>query len=127
LYLRVDALMHSGEKIPRVAPTDRLQSVLLEMTRKRLGLAVVMEGDQIAGVITDGDLRRAFQLKGMQEDLSARDLMTSTPKRLPQTALAVDARELMERNTIQQLLIEDDHGRLVGVVHLHDLLRAKVV
>jgi arabinose-5-phosphate isomerase len=127
LFLRVSALMHSGEKIPRVAPTDRLQSVLLEMTRKRLGLAVVMEGEHVAGIITDGDLRRAFQQKGMQEDLSARDLMTSTPKRLQQTALAVDARELMERNTIQQLLIEDETGRLVGVVHLHDLLRAKVV
>lgn len=127
LWLRVGALMHSGDKIPRVAPAAPLSDVLLEMTRKCLGVTVVCEGDSVLGLITDGDLRRAFQNKGMQEEWTARDLMTCHPKRVRETALAVEARELMEQSAIQQLLVDSAEGKLVGILHLHDLLRAKVV
>lgn len=126
LWLRAEELMHSGEAIPVVAPSANWDSVLLEMTRKRLGLAVVMEGKTIRGVITDGDLRRNLQRAEKKEALSAADLMTLSPCTLDHRALAIEARELMERRKIQHLLILQG-TELVGVLHLHDLLRAKVV
>ncbi len=127
LWLRVKELMHTGDKIARVTPKTGIQEVLLEMTRKCLGLAVVLEGDEVLGIITDGDLRRAFQNRGFQSDLRAEDILTKDPKRIEQSFLAADAAELMTRNSIQQLLIDDDQGKFIGVVHLYDLLRAKVV
>lgn len=127
LWLRVGELMHTGEKVARVAPNTGIQDVLLEMTRKCLGLAVVMEGDQVRGIITDGDLRRAFQNRGFQAELCAEDILTTNPKRIRQSSLAADAADIMAQNSIQQLLIDDENGCFVGVVHLYDLLRAKVV
>jgi arabinose-5-phosphate isomerase len=127
LWLRVSELMHKGETIPRVRPDTAMEDVLVEMTRKRLGLVVVMEGPTISGVITDGDLRRHFQQFKAATPVRASDLMTRDPKRIPETALAVEAREMMEKNSIHQLLIVDERGNLVGVVHLHDLLKAKVL
>lgn len=127
LWLRVESLMHTGEKIARVSPQTGMQEVLLEMTRKCLGLAVVLEGDEVLGIITDGDLRRAFQAKGIQAELRAADILTPNPKRIRKASLAVDAAEIMTRNSIQQLLIDDEAGKFVGVVHLYDLLRAKVL
>jgi arabinose-5-phosphate isomerase len=126
LYLRVSSLMHTGEKIPVVAKETPLVEVLLEMTRKCLGLAVVMDESEIYGVITDGDLRRAFQSRGMDERLRAKDVSTLSPKRIQESALAVQAAEQMAQHSVQQLLVDDKNGRLVGVVHLFDLLRAKV-
>ncbi len=127
LWLRVGELMHTGEKVARVAPDTGIQDVLLEMTRKCLGLAVVLDGNEVRGIITDGDLRRAFQNRGFQAELRAEDILTAHPKRIRQSSLAADAAEIMTRNSIQQLLIDDDAGNFVGVVHLYDLLRAKVV
>lgn len=126
LWLRVEALMHRGDDIPRVSPNDPIDKVLVEMTRKRLGLAVVMDGDTVNGVITDGDLRRCFQKSGLTNG-RALDLMTTNPKSISARSLAVEARELMEKNSIHQLLIVDDGGKLVGVIHLQDLLHAKVL
>jgi arabinose-5-phosphate isomerase len=127
LWLRVESLMHSGDSIPTVAVDAVLENVLVEMTRKRLGLAVVMTGREIAGVITDGDLRRYFQKNGLNSKTRAADILTANPKMISANALAVEARELMERNSIHQLLITDDERRLVGVIHLQDLLHAKVL
>ncbi len=127
LWLHVGALMHTGEKIARVAPSTGIQEVLFEMTSKCLGLAVVMDGEEVKGVITDGDLRRAFQSKGFEAELRAQDILTTNPRRIRHTLLAVEAAEIMALNSIQQLLIDDDSGQLVGVLHLYDLLRAKVI
>ncbi|KAB2659804.1 MAG: KpsF/GutQ family sugar-phosphate isomerase [Verrucomicrobia bacterium] len=127
LWLRVSELMHSGSQIPVVAPDDSLELLLVEMTRKRLGLAVVMVGTVVAGIVTDGDLRRFFQRAPADRGAHARDLMTRDPKRIAPDALAVEARETLERFSIQHLLVMDGAGALVGVVHLQDLLRAKVV
>jgi arabinose-5-phosphate isomerase len=127
LWLRVTELMHSGEALPLVEPDAKLEDVLVVMTQKRLGAAIVVKGDEILGVVTDGDLRRLFQKGKMSADLTAQQIMTRDPKRLPANALAVEARELMEKNLIQQLLIVDNMGKLVGILHLHDLLRKKVV
>lgn len=147
LWLRVEELMHKGDAIPVVKPNDNFETVLIVMTRKCLGLAVVIDNGTICGVITDGDLRRYFQegtrrraadprggdprsgeeaFEGKPHTTAA-DLMTINPKTIASNALAVEARELMERNSIHQLLIVDAHQALVGVLHLHDLLRAKVL
>ena len=79
------------------------------------------------GIITDGDLRRHFQAHAWNAATRASDLMTASPRSISTSALAVEARELMEQNKIQHLLIHDDAQKLVGVIHLHDLLRARVV
>ncbi len=127
LWLRVDSLMHAGTAIPKVDPQGSFAQVLMEMTQKRLGLTVVMEGEEIRGIITDGDLRRYFQRKGGNTQSVAGDLMTTHPKTISVKALAVEAREVMENNKIHQLLVVDSQGKLVGVIHLQDLLRAKVL
>ena len=131
LWLRVGELMHRGDSIPVVGPRDPFAQVLLEMTRKRLGLAVVKDGEKVLGIVTDGDLRRFFQVRDSDPAKAAAaravDMMTTTPKTISSDALAVEARELMERNRIQHLLILGADGVLQGVVHLQDLLQAKVV
>jgi len=126
LWLRVESLMHAGDAIPLVNPTDPLEKVLVEMTRKRLGLAVVMTGDAIAGVVTDGDLRRYFQKRGLEKGATASELMTRTPKTISPKALVVEAREVMETHSIHQLLVVAN-GKLAGVIHLQDLLHAKAL
>lgn len=127
LWLRVTDLMHSGEAIPKVNPTAGWQEVLLVMTEKRLGLAVVMSGEEILGIITDGDLRRFLQKRQFNTDVQAKDMMTVNPRTIASNALGVEAREVMEQSTIQQLLVVDENSKLVGVVHFHDLLKRKVL
>jgi arabinose-5-phosphate isomerase len=126
LWLRVERLMHEGDAIPKVLANDSLEKVLVEMTQKRLGLAVVMQAETILGLITDGDLRRYFQKQGINKNAIASDLMTKTPVQISPKALAVEAREVMEKKSIQHLLVTDQN-RLVGVIHMQDLLRAKVL
>jgi arabinose-5-phosphate isomerase len=130
LWLRVGELMHVGDKIPLVPARADFKTVLMEMTRKCLGLAVVTEGGDgpgaIVGVITDGDLRRYLQRNEIGEPTTARDLMTGNPKTVRAQTLAVEARELMERHSIHHLLVLDDSDRLVGVLHQDDLMRAKM-
>lgn len=131
LWLRVGELMHEGEAIPVIRPDDTLDRVLVEMTRKCLGLAIVMEGAAVLGVVTDGDLRRFFQAREgaarSHATTLASDIMTRHPRTISRDALAVEAREMMEKNRIHQLLVTGAAGELVGVVHLHDLLRARVL
>lgn len=127
LWLRVGELMHKGEEIPRSLPTDPFDQVLLEMTRKVLGMTVVMEDERILGIVTDGDLRRFFQKRKVSSGAQAREIMTADPKRISEHALAIEAREIMEQNAIQHLLVVDEADRLLGVVHLQDLMRKKVV
>lgn len=127
LWLKVKDLMHSGESIPKVNPEDHWQNVLLTMTEKRLGLAVVIEQDRVLGVITDGDLRRFIQSGKMDERARAREIMTTQPKFVSENSLVVDAREIVEQNSVQQLLVQDDDGRLTGVIHVYDLLKKKVL
>jgi arabinose-5-phosphate isomerase len=127
LWLRVTELMHGGSALPVVSPQDSVEHVLVEMTQKRLGCTVVLENDEIRGIITDGDLRRLFQKGKLNSNLTAEQMMTPDPKRIEVTALADEAREVMEKGLIQQLLIVDKEGKLKGIIHLHDLFRKKVV
>ena len=127
LWLRVGELSHKGSLIPKNGPNDKLDKVLVEMTSKYLGLTVVVEGEKILGVVTDGDLRRYFQNHAVNANTVASDLMTENPKRILHTALALEARELMEKNSIHHLIVVDDNDHLLGVLHIHDLMRKKVM
>ncbi|MBW6514956.1 MAG: KpsF/GutQ family sugar-phosphate isomerase, partial [Candidatus Syntrophosphaera sp.] len=125
LLLKVRDLMHSGEELPQVAESETMSGVILEMTSKKLGCAAVVDEDQrLAGMITDGDLRRQIQLK--QENLlshSARECMTPKPKRCQPDELAAEALNLMERHQITMLPVVDSDDRVVGMLHMHDLVR----
>lgn len=124
----VSDLMHTGEEIPMVPLNAGSDHVLLEMTSKRLGATcVVDEGGCLMGIITDGDLRRSLERGFDLGAVIAADLMTENPKTIDKDALAAAAVNLMEEHEITQLIIVDDKGVPEGIVHLHDLLRAKVV
>ena len=128
LLIHVRDIMHSGDALPVIGIDVPLKNALLEMTAKGLGMtAVVDDKGKVAGVFTDGDLRRALE-RALDLHLSqVRDLMTKNPKTISQDALAVAAVEKMETLKINGLLVVDEHNRLVGALNMHDLLRAGVV
>jgi arabinose-5-phosphate isomerase len=120
---RVEALMHTGDNVPRVLPTAKMPDVIYEMSRKRLGLAAVTgPRGELLGIITDGDLRRMMQ-KSRENilDLAAADCLTKNPITLPRSELAAAALRLMEEKKITSVLIVDSERRLEGVLHIHDL------
>lgn len=127
LWLRVSELMHKEDELPMVGPEDALERVLVEMTQKRLGAAVVVKEKKVLGIITDGDLRRYFQKQKFGTEIKAADLMTKNPKNIAANALAVEAREMMEQNRIHHLLVQEEQGKLLGILHQDDLLKNKVV
>jgi arabinose-5-phosphate isomerase len=130
LLLRVCDLMHTGEAIPLVREERLMREALFEITSKGLGVAgVVTESGELVGVITDGDLRRGLQ-KGndiLEEPASA--IMTCNPQSIAGDALAVDALNKMQRHAITSLFVfQGERERdVVGILHLHDLLRAGVI
>jgi arabinose-5-phosphate isomerase len=125
---RVEDVMHSGDSIPRVPPDARLPDVIYEISRKGLGLAAVVgAGDRLAGIISDGDLRRFFQREGNRAlSLAARDCMTPHPVTIGREELATRALNLMEARRITALLVVGGDGKLEGVVHIHDLWRTEM-
>ena len=120
---RVEALMHSGEDLPRVLATARMPDVIYEMSSKGLGLTAVTDSNgQLLGIVTDGDLRRMMQKRKKNVlDLAAGDCMTKNPVTLARTELAASALRVMEEKKITSVLVVDADGRLEGVVHIHDL------
>jgi arabinose-5-phosphate isomerase len=120
---RVEALMHTGDRLPRVLPAAKMPDVIYEMSRKGLGLAAVTGDDgRLLGIITDGDLRRVMQARHQNVlELTAADCLTKNPVTLPRTELAAAALRVMEEKKITSVLIVDDEKRLEGVVHIHDL------
>jgi arabinose-5-phosphate isomerase len=126
--LRVEDLMHRGAELPLVREQASLHDTLLEITSKRLGVTGVVDGQgALAGIVTDGDLRRGLERATDIRTLTARDLMSATPKTIAGTALAAQAVAVMERHAITSLFILGEQRRPAGVIHLHDLLRAGVV
>jgi len=120
--VRVSELMHSGDAVPRVGPHTSMGDVIYEMSRKKLGMTAVVEGEKLAGVISDGDLRRLIEKRGKDAlDLSAADCMTRTPRTIAPDAFAMTALNQMEEKKITSLAVIDPVGRLLGIVHLHDL------
>jgi arabinose-5-phosphate isomerase len=120
---RVEALMHTGEDVPRVLAATKMPDVIYEMSRKGLGLAAVTEaGGRVLGIITDGDLRRVMLKKKENVlGLTAADCMTKNPVTIPRSELAASALRAMEEKKITSVLVVDSAGRLEGVLHIHDL------
>jgi arabinose-5-phosphate isomerase len=120
---RVENVMHRGSQIPKVGPQTKMLDVIYEMSKKGLGLTTVVEdGDRLAGLISDGDLRRFFQREGNRAlTLTAADCMTRTPATIGSKELATRALNLMEGRKITSLLVVDAIGKVEGVVHIHDL------
>ncbi|HMD00123.1 MAG TPA: KpsF/GutQ family sugar-phosphate isomerase, partial [Ferruginibacter sp.] len=126
LYLRVDDLAAHNAK-PKVLPDASIKEVIVEMTQKRLGAAVVVNGDnKVLGIITDGDLRRMLEKTNSIDQLHARDIMSPAPKTISGSSLAVNALDEMKNANISQLVVEED-GVYTGIIHLHDLVKEGII
>jgi len=128
LLTHVSDVMRKGADVPSVRETATLKEAVLEMSRGRLGMTAIVSADgSVRGVFTDGDLRRAFEKVTDFAAARIADLMTENPRRIRPDALAAEAVQLMERHKINQLLVTDEAGALVGALNMHDLFRAKVI
>jgi arabinose-5-phosphate isomerase len=128
LLLHVSDVMRRGDELPRVGPDTALTEGLLEMSRKRLGLTAVVDGeDRVLGIFTDGDLRRTLDRRVDIHGSRMSDVMTRTPRSIGPDELAAEAVLMMEKHAINGLLVLDASGRLVGALNVHDLLRAGVM
>ena len=125
LYLRVLDISSVNEK-PQVSLNTSIKEVIVEISEKRLGVTAVVEDQKIVGIITDGDLRRMLTKVDDFSSLTAKDIMSSNPKRIEEEAMAIDAMEVLVENGISQLLVEKD-GRYAGVVHIHDLIKEGII
>jgi arabinose-5-phosphate isomerase len=126
--MRVEQLMASGEALPVVQLHTSMKDVIYEMSRKKLGMTAVVEKDgRLAGIITDGDLRRKMGTNTTIMDLTAKDVMTADPVAIPHTTMAVEALAMMEQRKITSIVVIDADRRVEGVVHLHDLWRTGMV
>jgi arabinose-5-phosphate isomerase len=121
--LRVEHLMHAGETLPRVSPETSMPDTFHEMSKKGLGMTTVLEVDgRLAGIITDGDLRRLMEKhRGATLELTAGQCMTRSPQTIGPQVLASEALNLMEKKKITSVVVVDEAGGVLGVVHLHDL------
>jgi arabinose-5-phosphate isomerase len=125
---RVESLMHSGDAVPRVTAHTKMPDVIYEMSRKKLGMTAVVEGDRLLGVISDGDLRRLLGQRGKDAlDLAAEDCMTRNPKTIGAQEFAATALARMEEMKITSLVVVDGERRVLGIVHLHDLWGTEMV
>jgi arabinose-5-phosphate isomerase len=119
---RVESLMHSGDAVPRVTPKTKMPDVIYEMSRKKLGITTVVQGNKLVGVISDGDLRRFLERRGKDVlELTAAECMTKNPKTISGQEFAATALAVMEEKKITSLVVVDAKRRLQGIVHLHDL------
>ena len=125
---RVENLMHTGDAIPRVAPATKMPDVIYEMSRKKLGVTTVVDGERLLGVISDGDLRRLLERRGKEVlDLTAADCMTREPKVIAAEQFAATALAVMEEKKITSLPVVNAGGELQGIIHLHDLWQTQMV
>jgi arabinose-5-phosphate isomerase len=120
--LRAEQLMHSGAHVPQVGEPTPMRDVIYEISSKGLGMTVVVDGGgRVAGIITDGDLRRHMSAAPSILDLTARDVMTRNPVTIPPSLLAVEALNILEQRKITSLIVAGPDRRALGVLHLHDL------
>jgi arabinose-5-phosphate isomerase len=125
---RVESLMHSGDALPCVSPATKMPDVIYEMSRKKLGVTAVVEGEKLVGIVSDGDLRRLLEKRGKDVmDLTAGEAMTKDPKTISSGEFAATALALMEEKKITSLMVVDRSGKLEGIVHLHDLWSTELV
>ena len=128
LLIHVNDIMHTDNEIPRVAENALLSDALLEMTHKGLGITTIVDAeDKVLGIFTDGDLRRALDSTIDINTCLVKDVMTRNGKHIQANALAASALALMEKYSINALVVIDDQYKLIGILNMHDLLRARVV
>lgn len=125
MYLKVSDIYIKNEK-PVVEPGADIKTVIMEISSKRLGAAGVVDGNNLIGIITDGDLRRMLEQNVSIEELKASDIMTSSPKVVDENELVVNALALMRENKITQLAVEKE-GSYVGVIHMHDIIMEGII
>jgi arabinose-5-phosphate isomerase len=127
--LRVEKLMHRGDKLPRVAPETAMADVFHEMSAKKLGMTTVVDADgTLAGILTDGDLRRLMEKHGGRVvDMKLTECMTRNPESIGPGVLASEALTLMEKRRITSVIVVDAQQKVLGVVHLHDLWGLQLV
>ncbi|AOW08100.1 KpsF/GutQ family sugar-phosphate isomerase [Flavobacterium gilvum] len=125
LLLRVTDMLEHTLK-PEVTPETSIKKAIFEISEKRLGVTAVVENNKVVGIITDGDIRRMLNDRDTIAGLSAKDIMTKSPKTIKSTDMVVDAFNLMEDFSITQLIVVDN-GEYKGVLHLHDILKEGIV
>jgi len=126
--MRVEHLMQSGTECPLVRGNTRMRDVIYEMSRKKLGVTAVVEGEKLVGIISDGDLRRLLEKRGKDVlDLTAGEAMTRNPRTITAGEFAATALALMEEKKITSLMVVSLSGELEGIVHLHDLWSTELV
>ena len=125
LFLSVKELLELNEK-PAVSLNSGIKEVIIEISKKRLGVTAVIENNKIVGIITDGDLRRMLANTEDFSKLYAKDIMSKAPKTINVSAMAIEAMEIMESNEISQLLVQDNE-QYAGVIHLHDLIKEGII
>jgi arabinose-5-phosphate isomerase len=125
LYMKVSDLAVNNQ-LPSVGINATIKNVIIEISSKRLGATAVLDEDQLAGIVTDGDLRRMLERSVDFEHLTAKDIMSMNPKTIDPSTLVVNALEVMRKNNITQLLVVEN-GRYCGVIHLHDILREGII
>jgi len=123
----VEELMHKEDALPVVKEDDSFASTLVEISQKRLGCAIVVDKNgKTAGVLTDGDIRRTLMKNNSVANLSAKDVMSKNPKTLSPDELAARALKIMEDNSITSLVVNSTSGEPIGLLHIHNLLKAGV-
>ncbi len=124
---KVKDLMRKGEEIPRVYPETPVKEVIYEISSKKIGATTVVDrNERIIGIITDGDLRRAFE-KGFDLNSKAKEIMTENPKVIDEKLFAEEALRIMEENKITVLPVVNESGKIVGIIHLHDILGRRIL
>tara|TARA_B100001250_G_scaffold404104_1_gene419563 strand:+ start:1777 stop:2742 length:966 start_codon:yes stop_codon:yes gene_type:complete len=126
LITQVQDLMHIGNAIPKVSPNTILDKALLEITKKNLGITLVIDKSKVVGIFTDGDLRRCINKKIDIQKTKIKDVMTKSYKTIKPDALAVDAAKIMEKNKIFTLVVAEKQKH-VGVISMHDLIEARIL
>lgn len=127
LLTRVRDVMRTGEQVPRVALGASVMDALREITRKQIGVTAVLDGEQLVGIFTDGDLRRLLERVGDVRSLKLGEVMTRSPQTIVPDVLAAEAARLMDEGRKNVLLVVDEGGRLIGALGMPDLLAAKVI
>jgi arabinose-5-phosphate isomerase len=126
--MHVSEVMRNLDETPKISISASLQDALLEMTAKRMGMVVTLDDkNQVAGIFTDGDLRRQLEKSTNLDGLTLKNAITSAPRTIPPELLAEEAIEMMEKHRINHLVVTDPQGALLGALNLHDLFAAKVI
>jgi len=125
---KVSELMHTGDEIPIIPPSATLKDAIVEITQKKLGTTLIMDGEKLIGILTDGDVRRAVQREDIEDPLKENVLIFATrnPKWITPAALAEEALRKMENHKITSLVVMEG-GKVVGFIHMHDILGRKIV